>query len=246
MAKSWRGAWPSLLPRPVPSGLLAEPPRLPSSAAPPPPALLPSGPRPPPPRPFLLPLYFISTCHKSVPHTAAAIFVLGHYLWQRGPSGRRADNHGVIECLRAIVEQSRDPSPRHHAGGRAAAGKPVGHSGNLHCPSAWGPDGHGTGDRPRGRSLGHAKGPRSGPVSEGSCGSEKGPHCPAHSTAGHMGTGTQARPPQRLPSGRPCRAFLRPAFSGQQSDLHVQDAGGGLQKGGLEQSREPQATWVGG
>lgn len=34
-------------------------------------------------------------------HKAAAIFVLGHYVWQavQPEWGRRADNHWLIECL---------------------------------------------------------------------------------------------------------------------------------------------------
>lgn len=62
---------------------------------------------------FLLPRYFISTCHKSVPPQSSCHLCSGPLcVAVRSDWGRQADNHWLIECLRAIVECVRaDPSP---------------------------------------------------------------------------------------------------------------------------------------
>lgn len=59
-------------------------------------------PLPPPTSPlfFLLPCYFISTCHKSVPPQSSCHLCSGPLCVAVLPEwGRRADNHRLIECL---------------------------------------------------------------------------------------------------------------------------------------------------
>jgi hypothetical protein len=103
---------------------LCLPPSLPDSVL----FLLCPLPHPPPsPIPFLLLLYFISTCHKSVPlqrscHLCSAPLSVA----VRAEWGRQADNHREIECLRAIVQcvQAIHHPPPDTVSAREAAGEP--------------------------------------------------------------------------------------------------------------------------
>lgn len=97
--KRWEDKAPRILQSPClySAAPLVLPPSLPS------PFFL-SCPLPPPhltsPLFFLLPCYFISTCHKSVPPQSSCHLCSGPLcVAVRPDQGRQADNHRLIECL---------------------------------------------------------------------------------------------------------------------------------------------------